>query len=73
MGVGCRLRDAIQGAEKLENDRDIRGEERDQQAEVGKQQGDASVAEDVFLGFGKHTRTAALSVRRRPALERGSI
>ena len=49
VGVGCRLCDAIRDADKSENNRDIRREERDQRAEVGKQV------------LGKHTRAAAFN------------
>ena len=61
VGVGCRLRDAIRGANKVENDSDIRREERDQRTEVGKQQGNANLPKEVFLVLGKHTRAAALN------------
>ena len=61
VGVGCRLGDAIRDADKSQNDRGIRREERDQQAEVGKQRGDAGLPEDVFLVLGKHTRATALN------------
>ena len=68
VGVGCRLRDAIRDADKSENDRDIWWEERDQRAEVGKQRGDASLLQEVFLVLGKHTRAAALNTRHEGVL-----
>ena len=61
VGVGCRLRDAIRDADKAENDRDIRRKERDQWAEVGKQQGGANLSEEIFLVLGKHTCATALN------------
>ena len=61
MGVGCRLRDAIRDADKVENDGDIRREECAQRTEVGKQQRDANLPKEVFLVLGKHTRAAALN------------
>ena len=61
VGLGYRLRDAIQDADKSANDRHIRRKERNQGAEVGKQRGDISPPKEVFLVLGKHARAAALN------------
>ena len=71
VGVGCRLGDAIRNADKLENGREIRRQEGDERAEVGKQRGDASLPEEVFLVARKHTRAAVFSATMEACIRTG--
>ena len=60
VGVVCRLTDAIRDADKAENERDVRQEEKEPEAEVGRKK-DTPLLEEVFWSQGKHTRAAALN------------